>query len=811
MATPTNQSLLANADQTTDDNSQEVQIPLDEFSDILGKDDIQQISDSTRLSSEHFENLVDYIDDGDYLNSLGQEVLERFERDRATREPLESTLISGFNGLNPSTSGQSNLPFDGACEIVHPLIRENAAKYQAKFCSALLPPQGPFAIDITDITIPGIEQRAAKYNRDLNRIARDKMNFGGEQARLFLYMSLTGTGFKKVYYDAVKGYPVSDFVKIEDFVVSDLAKDLMSAVSYSHLILRSCNELKKDIATGLYCDVIDELMISKPEEDDLGSATNDAMDAPEVSSMTEVYTLIEQYVDLDLGEYDIKVEDVDYAVPYIITVEKNSGTVLSIRRNWNEDDAYRLKIVNFFDYTMVPSTGYYGLGLFHLLGDFQKTLTAITRSLVDSASFANLQAGFKRKGIRWSGPTTALKPGEFRDVELLDNTKLADVLMPINFKEPSQTLFQLQRSLTSDGQQFADSLDEMVNNPGASYGKTGTTMALMEQSSEFFASIFARVYSQMQKELCYIAELCEDHLGPEFQADFNGDGILELTPASDPNYSTRTFRIQMAQQQVQFAMQAPQVHNLREAFRAYYQSLGEPDEIIAKILPDPQQAQPLDPVSDIQAASNGIPIKAFEGQDHDGHIQIKSAFVMDPTNQNPVMQNTVNALQANIKEHIVLKYVESMNGLTNASGDPNQQQQQMQQGASIVAQQQAAQKVLQANQMVAQQQATGQAGGPLQISAQADMIKAQAAQDKVASDTKTKSVDLVIKAGKLDLDREKETNRSVEALTKLHLDGTKNASDHKTDVLGLVRDGLSNKMDHSIKTQQFLQTPPNRQ
>ncbi len=780
-----------------DEQLESVEIPLEEMQDILGEEDIEKIEDEVGLVSEggHFENLVERIDDEQFLMGLGRQVVDRFTRDKDTRTPLETTLRLGFEGLNPSTNLNMNLPFEGACDITHPLIRENAVKYQSKFCKALLPPQGPFNIDILDVAIPKIEQRAAKYNKKLNWIARTKMNYSGEQARLYLYMSLTGTAFKKVYYNYTTGYPCSEFVKIEDFVVSDMARDLESAECHTHQILRSSTELKKNIASGLYIDIQDDLFLSQPEEDVLGSVTKDAFDEPEISPETKVYTLLEQYVDLDLEGYDPLGSEVDYPLPYQVTVDRNSGKVLSIRRNWKENDPYRKKIINFFEYTMVPATGYYGLGLFHLLGDFQKTLTAITRSLVDSASFSTLQAGFKRKGLRWNGTKEPLKPGEFRDVELLDNTKLSDVLMLLPFKEPSPTLYNLMDYLTKSGQKFADNLEEVVNN-SANYGKVGTTMALLEESSQFFSSIFMRVYAQQQKELQYIAELCEEHLGPEFIGDLNGDGIMELTPASDPNYPTRSHRLALAQTKLNLALQAPQVHDIRAAFENFYECLGEPDEIIQKILPAPQQAQPQDPMTDIITAANGGPIKAFEGQDHDAHIAVKAAFMQDPTHQNDLLAPTVQALQANIREHLVLKYSEQMKGVMDA-----------QQVAGEVGQAEAAQQVLLANQNAATQEAAGGGNDPLMVAAKADAMKAQTDAVTAAHNMKSKDLDIMLKAAKIDLDRQKEKNRAIEAGAKLKLEAKKLQTTAGTELLGMAQQDLQHTRDHAVKLTQAKNKP----
>jgi len=771
-----------------------IEIPSELIAGLVDEADITKMEDivMSQANSQHFDNLVELFrktaEDELRLDTIAQNVIVRYENDKLTRSTLEDTLKNGFDRLTPaSMSNSGSMPFEGACEIVHPLIRENAVKYQAKFCKALLPPPGPFKMDIDDIDIPNIEADAKKYEARLNNMAKRKMKFDREQERLFFYLTVAGTAFKKVSFDYNKRVPRSEFIRIEDFVVSDLAKDLDTAECYTHFVRRSKMELQRDIANGLYEDIIDDLALVRPQEDELKEATANAMDEPEISQETEVYELLEQYCYLDLSDIDPEAKDVKFPLPYQVTVDRNTNRVLSIRRNWMGNDTSFSKIVNFFVYVFVPGTGFYGLGLFHLLTDFQQTLTAITRSLVDSASFANLNAGFKKKGIRWKGDSGPLKPGEFRDIEILDNTKIQDVLMPLPFKEPSATLFNLMKDLTAQGQKFADNLDQAVNE-SANYGKVGTTLAILEESAGFFSSIFQRVYGYMLDELEYIAKLAADEIGRDFLVALSPDGGLVIKPASDPNYPTRSHRMQLAQAKLNLALQSPQVHNMPEAYRTFYRSLGESEETISKIVPAPEDAQPQDPVSDIMAASQGRPIKAFEGQDHDAHISIKTMFVQDPTNQNQLLGPTLQSLQANIKEHMMLKYLEQMKGL----------QKQIQQQQAVVAEQaqaMAAQQVLQMNQAIAQQQANGGQDNPEMVYAQAEMKKAQALEDKEKFDRVTKTLGTILNASKLDLEETKEENRAKEQAVKLGLDAKKQDLTVSKELFNMTKENLDPWMD----------------
>lgn len=759
------------------------EIDLDPSDLGLDPADFQATNTQVDIANGHFANLVDEIDDEKFLEDLGNRVIEGVETDRMTRSSLESTLKLGFENLNPAVGGNQSEPFEGACDITHPLIRENAVKYQAKFSKALLPIEGPARTDIRNTDDPTLTSKALKHQNRFNELLREEMTeFLPNMERLFLYMPLTGTGIKKVYFDAALNRPVSDFIRLEDFVISDLSTDFASSYRYSHLYYRTKNEIKKSILAGTFCDIFEDddedeskstMIGSRPTRSGLGEAEADAFDEPDFGDDTEVFTLIEQYIDLDLSKTPLADAD-GIARPYVVTVEKESGKVLSIRRNWDEDDdALKTKLINFVNYNFVPSVGFHGMGLFHLLNDFQKSLTAITRSLVDSASFSNLNAGFRKKGIRWVGDQGPLKPGEFRELDTLGSDRLQDVIMPLPFKEPSATLFQLMIELTNQGQKFADNI-EQVANESVNYGKVGTTMALLEESQQFFSSIFARVYKSMTIELMLIAKLASTYMSDaDLQLDTNGDGKIDIGPATDPNFPSRAHKLALAQAKLNLALQAPAVHDMRQTFVNFYQALGDSDETINAILPSPQQAQPNDPLTDIQMASNGQPIKAFPGQDHDAHIAVKQGFMMNPSNaQNQAMGPTMQALQANIRDHLVAKYVEQVQGVM--------QQQQL---AGEVGQQQAAQQVQQANQSMAQNPSD-----PEMLYAQAEMTKANAVKDKVHSDSIFKTVSLLNDAAKIDITRTKEANRSTETNAKLHIEAAKVDDSRSSDQSSMLLD-----------------------
>jgi hypothetical protein len=474
------------------------------------------------------------------------------------------------------------------------------------------------------------------------------------------------------------------------------------------------------------------------------------------------FLLLEQHVELEIG-------DDPYPSPYVVTVDFASEEVLSIYRNWDEDDdEMRTKRVHFVDYHFVPGPNFYSLGFIHLLGNIQMSLTAILRSLVDAGQFANLQAGFKDKNasIAEGGP---LSIGEFRDIEVVHGTSIRDIIYPLQFKEPSNVLFQMLDYLGRSGQKFADNTDQIVQD-STNYGKVGTTLALLEAGNKFFTAYHKRLHRSFAKELELIAKINYEYM-PDggYPYDIPGesrtvmaedyDDSVDIIPVSDPNMPSQAHRITLYQGVLQMVQQSPQDGakvNTRELYKKIFLAAGVKD--VDTLLPEPEQAKPLDPVSDIRAASEGKPIRAFPGQDHQAHIQVKKMFMQDPVlAQDPTMAAVIPVIQANIREHLVLSYVESM-----------------QANAEQVGIQEAAQMVLTANQMASQQ------GGsdPMSKVAEAEMIKAKTQQEaqlfKEAKDTTQLNLD----NKKINLEIVKEQNRHKENMEKLRKDVVLRGSDY---------------------------------
>jgi len=459
------------------------------------------------------------------------------------------------------------------------------------------------------------------------------------------------------------------------------------------------------------------------------------------------YVLLEQHCYLDIEEDDIP-------LPYIVTVESQSRQILSIRRNYKQDDPNKEKINHFVHYRFVPGFGFYGLGLIHFLGNLTMSATAAMRSLIDAGQFANLPGGFKAKGVRIVGDNDPIAPGEFKEVEAT-GIDLSKAIVPLPYKEPSSTLFQMLNFVANAGQKFADSTEQVISD-AASYGPVGTTMALLEASSKFFSAIHKRLHKAQKDEFRILARIDYDYLPKEypydvpyedrsiFREDF--DGRIDIIPVSDPNIPSNAHRMMMANMALQMAQQSPPgMFNLEELNRTILNAANMPN--VDQILPPKIEPKPLDPVSDIMAATKGVPIASFPGQNHDAHIQVKMAYLQDPMNgANPIMQRIGPILQANIQEHSIMKYQEQMNGMTDQlmQQAPSDQAQNPAVVEMVMAQ--AAQQILNAN------QAMGQAQSPEQQLVSLEQAKVELEKQKLQSDTMVQAAEMELKTKKLKLE-----------------------------------------------------------
>ena len=695
--------------------------------------------------AEWYGDLSETLEEED-LFSIAIDTIENYQADKDSRGEWESMFERGFELLGLKLEPGSE-PFEGACTAVHPLLIESAVKFQSKASGELFPSSGPVKANILGKSTPEKEMQANRVQNFMNYQVTEQMpEYFDEFERMLFQLPLIGSAFKKIYYDSTLKRPVSEFIPIDQFYVSYFATDLRNADRYTHVIYRSPVELERDIRAGVYKDIelpdpnqINQTSFAEKMDTIIGISPSSDKDPQ--------YILLEQHCYLDI-------EGKDQSLPYIVTVEEQSRQVLSIRRNYEQNDPNMEKRSHFVHYRFVPGFGFYGLGLIHFLGNLTMSATAAMRSLIDAGQFANLPGGFKAKGLRMVGDNEPISPGEFKEVEAT-GVDLSKAIIPLPYKEPSSTLFQMLSFVASAGQRFADSTEQIVSD-AASYGPVGTTMALLEASSKFFTAIHKRLHKSQRDEFRILAKIDYDYLPNEypydvpfedrsiFKSDF--DGRIDIVPVSDPNIPSNAHRMMMANMALQMAQQSPPgMFNMEALNRTILNAANMPN--LEQILPPKIEPKPMDPVSDIMAATKGVPIAAFPGQNHDAHIQTKMAYLQDPANgANPIMQRIQPILQANIQEHSVMKYQEQMNGVTEKlmAQTPPEQQQNPAVVEMVMAQ--AAQQVMNAN------QAMGQAQSPEQQLVALEQAKVELQKQKLQSDTMVQAAEMEIKNKQLELD-----------------------------------------------------------
>ena len=728
--------------------------------------------DQKPTTEEWFVNLAEDADDFK-LREIAETVYERFDADRSSRAEWESMFERGFDLLGLKLEEASE-PFEGACTAVHPLLIESAVKFQSKASGELFPAGGPVKTTILGKEDSAKIEQAQRVEEFMNyQITEQMPEYFDEFERMLFHLPIIGSAFKKVYYDSSLKRPVSEFVPIDQFYVSYYASNLRNADRFTHVIYRNSVDLEREIASGMYLDVdLPDASVPTP----IASKINTILGMSPTSDEDPQYVLLEQHCYLECQE-DSEYEE-GVSLPYIVTMEEETRKILSIRRNYRADDPTRQKIMHFVHYKFVPGFGFYGLGLIHFLGNLTMTATAAMRALIDAGQFANLPGGFKAKGVRIVGDNDPIAPGEFKEIEAT-GMDLSKSIVPLPYKEPSSTLFQMLNFVTATGQKFADSTEQVISD-AASYGPVGTTMALLEASSKFFSAIHKRMHKTQKEEFKILANINYEYLPNEYPFEVPGvsrtimkqdfDGRVDVIPVSDPNIPSNAHRMMLAQMALQLAQQSPPgMFNMEELNRTILKAANMPN--LDLILPVKKKPEPIDPMSDIQAASRGLPIAAFPGQNHDAHIQIKMAFLQDPTSgSNPAMQRIVPILQANIQEHVVMKYQEQLQGVAQGLVKNLPPEQAQMPNVAEMAMAQAAQQVLNANQAMGKQQSPE--AQMVDLEKQRLNIEQQKLEATLAKDAATAA----LKNRELDID---EMEMQVKAVTEGQRDMLEAESDEK--------------------------------
>lgn len=622
-----------------------------------GEDDGSVVVDPAMA---HGANLAEYIDEG-ILGEISSELVAAYEDDLQSRSDWEEALAKGLDLLGIKYEERSE-PFDGASGVTHPLISESVTQFQAQAYKELLPSQGPVKTQILGAKTPEVEAQAARVKNFMNYRIMDVMTeYDPGMDQMLFYLPLSGSTFKKVYFDPVRGREVSEFVPAQDLVIPYSAVDLETTPRVTHVLKMQGNDVRKMQLSGAYRDV-DLAESSSSDSDGVVREKIDNIDGRSKGRTDDVRTLLEFHADLEIeGFEDIGPdgEPTGIKLPYIVTIDKDTNKVLSIQRNWGPNDPLKIKRQYFVHYKFLPGLGFYGFGLIHMIGGLGRSATAILRQLIDAGTLSNLPAGFKAKGIRVRDNDSPIQPGEWREIDA-PGMDLRNALVPLPYKEPSATLAQLLGALVTDGRRFISLADQQMTNLN-NEAPVGTTVALLERGMKVMSAIHKRLHSAQKAEFKLLARIIAENLPPVYpyavagapseikQADF--DDRVDVIPVSDPNIFSMSQRVTLAQTELQLAQSAPEIHNLREAYRRMYQALEV--ENIDQILPPPPQPQPLDPAMESGLLIQGQVPQAFPQQDHDAHIQAHLALLqMGMVSMTPML---VGVISSHIFQHLSLK------------------------------------------------------------------------------------------------------------------------------------------------------------
>jgi len=624
---------------------------------------VQAIAEATGMDIndmiEHDSNLAEYLDE-EVLTEISMDLRASFEDDLQSRDAWEETYTKGLDLLGVGSTDRS-VPFEGASGVTHPLIAESVTQFQAQAYKELLPSGGPVKTKVIGVANPETEGQATRVKNFMNYLIMEKMEeFDPDMDQMLFYLPLSGSTFKKVYYDEAKGRPVSKFVAAQDVVVPYTATDLVTAPRISHVLKMTDNEVRKLQVSGIYRDI--ELGDPGDTEEDTVEQKVDELQGISRTYKDELRNILEIHSVMEIEGFEDKDEQGELTgikLPYIVTIDRSKGDVLSIRKNYAENDPLKQTIQYFVHYKFMPGLGFYGFGLTHMIGGLGRAATSILRQLIDAGTLANLPAGFKARGVRVRNSDDPLQPGEWRDIDV-PGGDIRSAITPLPYKEPSATLAQLLAALIEGGRRFISVADEQVNNMS---GETpvGTTVAMLERGMKVMSAIHKRLHYGQKNEFRILARIVAENLPPFYpyqvagaspeikQQDF--DGRVDIIPVSDPNIFSMAQRVALAQSQLQLAQSNPEMHNMYASYQRMYQALEVQN--IDEILPPIPEPQPMDPAIENARALSGQLLQAFPDQNHDAHIMAHMIFMKTPLVQtSPQIMGT---FYAHLQEHLNFK------------------------------------------------------------------------------------------------------------------------------------------------------------
>ncbi len=614
-------------------------------------------ADQRGESDDFYMNLAEEMPDRE-LSRIAGELMSEFDANKASRQDWEDAYANGLELLGFNYEERSQ-PFRGASGVTHPLLAEAATQFQAQAFNELLPASGPVRTTIMGSETRDKQQQSQRVRQFMNYYITNVMEeYTPELDQMLFYLPLAGSTFKKVYYDETLGRAVSKFIPAEHLVVPYETSDLETCPNITQVLRMSLNDLRKKQVAGFYLDIP---VLPAQAEADAVTSEIDYIDGISSSQIDYDCTILECHVDLDLEGYEDTDEDGEptgIKIPYVVTISQDNGKILSIRRNYREEDENKRKIQYFVHYKFLPGFGFYGLGLIHTIGGLSRTATAALRQLIDAGTLSNLPAGFKARGLRIRDDDDPLQPGEFRDVDAPGGA-IRDSLMPLPFKGPDQTLFQLLGFVVDAGQRFATITDMKIGD-GNQQAAVGTTIALLEQGSRVMSAVHKRLHYAMRLEFKLLSRVMSEFLPQEYPYSVEGedssvmasdfDDRIDVVPVSDPNVFSQAQRIALAQTKLQLAGAAPDMHNMYEVYRDMYEALGVRDtDRIMKRIPD-DEPTPKDPAQENIDVMDMIPLHAFEGQEHQAHIMAHMVFGTSPTVSG--MPGMAMALQKHIMDHV---------------------------------------------------------------------------------------------------------------------------------------------------------------
>ena len=699
-------------------------------------------------------NLADYMDDSE-LQKIAGDIMELVEADINSRKDWVDTYVKGLDVLGLRYDNVTE-PWDGACGVFSTLLTEAAIRFQSESIMETFPADGPVKTNIIGASSPEIEEAAKRVEADMNYQLTDKMpEYRSEHERALWGVALAGSSFKKVYYDPSLERQVSFYIPAEDIILPYGVTNIRRTDRLTHVMRKTKNDIKRLQVSGFYCDVD----IGEPYANQTDIEKAKAQKEGVEQTKDERYQIYEVHIEYDLPGYEE-----DLPLPYVITIDKGTNKVLAIRRNYKEDDPRKAARQHFVHYMYVPGFGAYGFGLIHIIGGYATAGTMLIRQLVDAGSLSNLPGGLKSRGLRIKGDDTPIAPGEWRDVDVPGGV-IRDNILPLPYKEPSQTLLALLNQITEEARRLSGMADMKVSDM-SSQAPVGTTLALLERQLKTMGAVQARIHAAMKEEFKLLKEIIREYTSPDYsyvpqdgtpQVKAEDYDVIEVIPVSDPNASTMAQRVVQYQAALQLAQGAPQLYDLPRLHRQMLDVLGIPNA--DKLVPLPDDQKPKDPITENMNVLKGTPLKAFIYQDHQAHITTHMTFLQDPSimqtiGQNPMAQQMQAAMMAHVAEHLGFRYRQEIEQRVGAPlPGPEQDISEAEELAMAKYVAEAAQQVLQIHQaQAAQQQAQAIAQDPLvQMQQQELQIKGMEQQRKAAKD----QADVALAQGRLQNEKER--------------------------------------------------------